>query len=156
MKKRSKIDLSNIFIEVYKAFPAEGIYKDKIELSNNIILPPSALGSLASMNIYNDSNSQMLFRILNIDSNLSTYCGVAEFTAEEGTCYIPSNMIERLCLMEGQNINVRNVELKPGTFIKLRPHKTEFIENSNTKTILEYNLREYFCVTEGDTISVKF
>ena len=48
------------------------------------------------------------------------------------------------------------MELPKGTFIKLQPHLTEFINNPNPKTILEYNLRNYFCVTEGDTISVKF
>ena len=94
--------------------------------------------------------------ILNIELNIYTHCGVAEFTAEEGTCYIPSNMFERLCLMEAQQVNLRNVVLQPGSFIKLQPHKVEFINNPNPKTILEYNLRNYFCVTEGDTISVKF
>ena len=154
---RRRIDISQIFIEVYKAFPAKMVYRDDIELSNSIILPPSALGKLSIMKNFNDSKNPILFRILNIELNISTHCGVAEFTAEEGTCYLPTNMFDKLCLMEGQQVNLRNTELlKPGTFIKLQPHKTEFINNPNPKTILEYNLRNYFCVTEGDTISVKF
>ena len=153
---RRRININEIFIEVYKAFPAKMVYRDDIELSNSIILPPSALGLLSGMKNFNDSRNPILFRILNIELNISTHCGVAEFTAEEGTCYLPSNMFDKLCLMEGQQVNIRNTVLKPGTFIKLQPHKTEFIENPNPKTILEYNLRNYFCVTEGDTISVKF
>ena len=153
---RRRIDINEIFIEVYKAFPAKMVYRDDIELSNSIILPPSALGVLSSMKNFNDSRNPILFRILNIELNISTHCGVAEFTAEEGTCYLPTNMFDKLCLMEGQQVNIRNTVLKPGTFIKLQPHTTEFIENPNPKTILEYNLRNYFCVTEGDTISVKF
>ena len=93
---------------------------------------------------------------MNIYLNISTHCGVVEFTAEEGICIIPSNMFEKLCLIEDQKVNIRNVELKPGTFIKIQPHLTEFINNPNPRTVLEYNLRNYFCVTEGDTISVKF
>jgi hypothetical protein len=31
----------------------------------------------------------MLFRILNIELNCFTYCGVLEFGAEEGTCFLP-------------------------------------------------------------------
>ena len=108
------------------------------------------------MKNFGDNNNPVLFRILNIDLNIYTHCGVIEFTAEEGTCYIPSNMFERLCLNDGQMVNIRNMELPKGTFIKLQPHLTEFINNPNPKTILEYNLRNYFCVTEGDTISVKF
>lgn len=153
---RRNIRIDTIFIEVYRAFPAQIMLRDDIELSNSIILPQSALDKLSVMRNFGDSKNPILFRILNIELNISTHCGVAEFTAEEGTCYIPSNMFERLCLMEGQSVNIRNVELKPGTFIKLQPHLTEFINNPNPKTILEFNLRNYFCVTEGDTISVKF
>ena len=153
---RRRIDINEIFVEVYKAFPAKMVYRDDIELSNSIILPPSALGHLSSMKSFNDSKNPILFRILNIELNISTHCGVAEFTAEEGTCYLPTNMFDKLRLMEGWRVSIRNTVLKPGMFIKLQPHKTEFIQNPNPKTILEYNLRNYFCVTEGDTISVKF
>jgi len=31
----------------------------------------------------------MLFRILNIELNTYTHCGVLDFTAEEGCCYLP-------------------------------------------------------------------
>ena len=151
-----KIQIDNIFIEIYRAFPAAMVYREDIELTNSIILPQSALGKLSVMKNFGNSKDPILFRILNIELNIFTHCGVADFTAEEGVCYIPTNMFERLCLTEGQTVNIRNVELKPGTFIKLQPHLTEFINNPNPKTILEYNLRNYFCVTEGDTISVQF
>ena len=136
-----RLNVNEIFIEVYKAFPASIMGREDIDLSNSIILPASALGVLSSMRNFKDSKNPILFRILNIELNMATHCGVAEFTAQEGTCYLPSNMFERLCLMEGQQVNIRNVDLKEGKFIKLQPHLTEFI---------------YFCVTEGDTISVKF
>ena len=130
---KPKFDISDIFIEVFKAFPAKGINKDKIELSNNIILPPSALGLLSSMKIYNDSNNQMLFRILNIELNLSSFGGVAEFTAEEGKCYLPQDMFDRLCLYEGQPVKVINASLKTGTFIELQPHESDFLKLPNPK-----------------------
>ena len=153
---RRQVDIRNLFIEVYKAFPASIMCREDIELSNSIILPPEALATLSLMRNFGDSKNPILFRILNIELNIYTHCGVAEFTADKGTCYIPSNMFDRLCLQEGQQVNVRALPLKSGTFIKLQPHTTEFINNKNPKTILEYNLRNYFCVTEGDTISIKF
>ena len=39
-------DLDKIFIEVYKAFPANIKGRDEIEATNYIILPPSALKKL--------------------------------------------------------------------------------------------------------------
>ena len=155
-QQRQQVDVNNIFLEVYRAYPASLMGRSDIDITNSIILPPSALQKLSVMKNFGDSKNPILFRILNIQLGINTHCGVVEFTAEEGTCYIPSNMFDRLCLEEGQTVNLRALSLKPGTFIKLQPHKTEFINNPNPKTILEYNLRNYFCVTEGDTISVKF
>ena len=133
---RNRVNIANIFIEVYKAFPASVMGREDIDLSNSIILPPSALSKLTRMKNFGDNNNPVLFRILNIDLNIYTHCGVIEFTAEEGTCYIPSNMFERLCLNDGQMVNIRNMELPKGTFIKLQLHLTEFINNPNPKTIL--------------------
>jgi len=45
---------------------------------------------------------------------------------------------------------------KKGKFIKIRPHKTDFIKLPNPKTILENALRSYVCVTKGDSIVVRF
>ena len=151
-----QVDVRNLFIEVYRAYPASIMGREDINLSNNIILPSKALQVLSLMKNFGDSKNPILFRILNIQLNIYTHCGVVEFTAENDCCYIPDNMFDRLSLEEGQQVNVRALTLRPGTYIKLQPHKTEFINNPNPKTILEYNLRNYFCVTEGDTLSIKF
>ena len=149
-------DISNLFIEVYRAFPAAAMGRADIDATNSIILPNSALGKLSLLKDFGNDKNPLLFRILNIQLGIYTHCGIIEFTAEEGTCYIPYNMFDRLSLEEGQKVNIRATKLEKGTFIKLRPHKTEFINNPNPKVILEYNLRNYFCVTEGDTIDVRF
>ena len=154
------VDIENIFIEVYSAYPASVMGREDIDLSNNIILPPSTLEQLSLMKNFGDTKNPILFRIMNIQLNCYTHCGVAEFTAKNGTCYLPKNMFERLCLEEGQQVNLRSINLDQGTFIKLQPHETEFINNPEPriifKNILNFNLRNYFCVTEGDTISVNF
>ena len=154
--RNRNVDVRNLFIEVYKAFPASILGRDDINFSNSIILPPSALSQLSNIKNFGSSKDPVLFKILNIDLNMYTHCGVKEFTAEEGCCYLPLNMFDKLCLTEGQKVNVRALSLQAGTFIKLQPHKTEFTEITNPKVVLEYNLKDYFCVTEGDTISIKF
>jgi ubiquitin fusion degradation protein 1 len=65
-------------------------------------------------------------------------------------------MFHRLILEEGQMINLRNVKLEKGKLMKIRPHQTEFVMNSNPRAILENSLRNYVCVTKGDTITVMF
>ena len=154
MRRTNPLD---IFIEVYKAFPSSFLDRDDIEHSNSIILPPSALQKLTGLQKgFGGRSNPVLFRILNIQLNVYTHCGVLDFTAEEGTCYVPTNMFNRLYLVEGQDVNLRNINLDKGKYIKIRPHLTAFIENPKPKTILENNLRNYFCLTEGDTILVNF
>ena len=155
-QRNPNIDVRNLFIEVYQAYPGSIMGRDDIDISNSIILPPSALQKLSTLRNFGNTNDPVLFKILNIDLQIFTHCGVKEFTAQEGCCYLPFNMFDKLCLEEGQKVNLRALSLKPGTFIKLQPHKTAFIELPNPKAILEYSLRDYFCVTEGDTISIKF
>ena len=44
--------------------------------------------------------------------------------------------------------------VKQAHFIKLRPHKTKFIELDNPKAVLEFQLRNFTCLHEGDTITI--
>jgi ubiquitin fusion degradation protein 1 len=53
-------------------------------------------------------------------------------------------------------VNLRNIRLEKGKFIKIRPHLTEFIKYPNPRAILENNLRNYVCLTKGDSITVQF
>ena len=152
---RRPIDISQMFIQVYTALPANERDNDNILFSNNIILPPSALQQLSELKDFDKTTNPILFRITNINLNISSHCGVSEFTAQEGTCYIPPHLFTSLLLEEGQKVTIRKANLRPGNYVKLRPHKTEFINLPNYKAILHYNLRNYFCLTENDTIPIK-
>jgi len=83
-----------------------------------------------------------------------TYCGVLEFSAEEGMCYLPIWMMNNLFLEEGSEIILRNVNLPKGKFVVLQPHETAFINLANPKAILENQLTNYSCLMKGDTINI--
>ena len=67
-----QFDLNNLFIEKYQAFTASKMGREDIDLSNNIILPPSALQKLSSLENFGDNKNPLLFQILNIDLNIKT------------------------------------------------------------------------------------
>jgi hypothetical protein len=50
-----------------------------------VILPSSALEYLTKLHI----QFPMLFKLINKNKNRQTHCGVLEFVAEEGRCYLP-------------------------------------------------------------------
>ena len=63
---------------------------------DKIYLPPSALDRLARMNV----EYPMLFEITNNHIEKKTHCGVLEFSAEEGWCYMPFGMMQNLLVSE--------------------------------------------------------
>ena len=114
-------------------------------------MPPSAFDTLARLQV----DYPMLFR-LSSETNQTTHCGVLEFTAEEGSCYIPYWMMQNLLIQEGDVITVTNVSLPKATMIKLKPQHVDFLEISNPKAVLEFALRNFSCVTKGDIIQIPY
>ncbi|CAN7017490.1 unnamed protein product, partial [Brassica oleracea var. botrytis] len=140
------------FEHSYRCYPASFIDKPQIESGDRIIMPPSALDRLASLHI----DYPMLFELRNAGSERVSHCGVLEFIAEEGMIYMPYWMMQNLLLQEGDIVRVRNVTLPKGTYVKLQPHTTDFLDISNPKAILETALRNYSCLTTGDSIMVPY
>jgi ubiquitin fusion degradation protein 1 len=85
-----------------------------------------------------------------------THSGVLEFTAEEGTCYIPFWMMQNLLIEEGAVITVTNASLPKASFVKLQPQSVDFLEISNPRAVLEHALRNFSCVTKGDVIQIPY
>ncbi|KAE8709238.1 Detected protein of confused Function [Hibiscus syriacus] len=115
----------------------------------------------------------MLFELRNAAAERASHCGVLEFIAQEGMIYMPYwvgyasfglymlhissiVMMENLLLQEGDIVGVKNVTLPKGTYVKLQPHTKDFLDISNPKAILETTLRNYSCLTTGDSIMVAY
>jgi ubiquitin fusion degradation protein 1 len=57
-------------------------------------------------------------------------------------------MMDNLLLSVGDLVNLKNVSLPKGSFIKIQPHTTKFIDIANPKAVLETCLRSFTCLTE--------
>ncbi|GJM90392.1 hypothetical protein PR202_ga06669 [Eleusine coracana subsp. coracana] len=140
------------FEHTYRCYPASFIDKPQLESGDKIIMPPSALDRLASLHI----EYPMLFEVHNAAAERTSHCGVLEFIAEEGMIYMPYWMMQNLLLQEGDMVFIKNANLPKGTYVKLQPHTTDFLDISNPKAILEKTLRNYSCLTTGDSIMVAY
>ncbi|RLN20130.1 hypothetical protein BBJ28_00011500 [Nothophytophthora sp. Chile5] len=132
-----------------------------------VLLPPSALETLGSFAIASLSvllpysarlhiEYPMLFKVTNEGVERSSHCGVLEFSAPEGSCYMPYWMMQNLFVKEGGILNIQNVSLPKATFVKLRPQSQDFLDISNPRAVLEGSLRTFSCMTVGDTICLKY
>ena len=81
---------------------------------------------------------------------------VQEFTAPPGVVLVPYHILDGLGLTEGSTVNIDLSTPPDGSYIKLQPHKTEFIELPDPKALLEKALSvNYPVVTEGHTITIQ-
>jgi len=140
------------FEEQYHCYSVAYADKAHLEKGDKILLPPSAFDTLARLQV----DYPMLFRLTSITDERMTHCGVLEFTAEEGTCYIPFWMMQNLLIEEGSVITVTNVSLPKASFVKLQPQSVDFLEISNPRAVLEHALRNFSCVTKGDVIQIPY
>lgn len=140
------------FDHEYHAFPVSFIGKEELEKGNKIVLPQSALDHLSRLNI----SYPMLFEISNPSTSRKTHCGVQEFVADEGTCNLPYWMMCNLLLREGDLIRVTNTSLPKGSFVKLQPVSSEFLDIHNPRAVLENSLRNFATLTVGDCIIIKY
>ncbi|CAJ1918503.1 unnamed protein product [Cylindrotheca closterium] len=143
---------SGRFEEQYHCYSVAYADKAHLEKGDKVLLPPSAFDTLARLQV----DYPMLFRLTSDADNRTTHCGVLEFTAEEGTCYIPFWMMQNLLLEEGSVISVTNVSLPKASFVKLQPQSVDFLEISNPRAVLEHALRNFSCVTKGDVIQIPY
>lgn len=143
---------SGTFEKKYSVLSVAMSGRENLEEGDKILLPPSAFEQLSRMEV----DYPMLFRISNDTLGRNTHCGVLEFTAEEGRCYMPFWMMQNLCIMENSLVTVKNVSLSTATFVKFRAQSCDFLEISNPRAVLEYTLRKYTCLTTGDIICLPY
>jgi hypothetical protein len=65
-------------------------------------------------------------------------------------------MMANLLLTEGQPVTFANVSLPKGSYVKLQPVTSDFLDISNPKAVLERTLRSYSCLTVGDCFVVHY
>uniref|UniRef100_A0A4W5R518 Ubiquitin recognition factor in ER associated degradation 1 n=1 Tax=Hucho hucho TaxID=62062 RepID=A0A4W5R518_9TELE len=157
--------------------------RSDVEKGGKIIMPPSALDQLSKYttpdlnpNLQMPFTQQillfypslfspkgrlnitypMLFKLTNKNSDRMTHCGVLEFVADEGICYLPHWMMQNLLLEEGGLVQVESVNLMVATYSKFQPQSPDFLDITNPKAVLENALRNFACLTTGDVIAINY
>ncbi|KAL6960888.1 hypothetical protein U1Q18_038652 [Sarracenia purpurea var. burkii] len=144
------MDSDLVFTQSYFCMSFSHADRPFSEDGDKIIMPPSALDRLAGLMI----DFPMLFEIQNPSVGRISHCGVLEFSAEEGIILVPRWMMENMRFEEGDIAEVKSASLRRGSYVKLQPHTKEFIELSNPKAVLETKLRNFSCLSTGDTIMI--
>jgi len=125
-----------------------------LKYSNKILLPPSMLHKINEMD---NVEYPLFFKIINPICEFGRVCAVHEFTAMEGVTNVPYYIMEDLGIAEGSQVSIEYINPPQGSYLKLKPHETAFINLSNPKVILEHIMsKDYPVVSKGETIVLNY
>ncbi len=141
-----------VFEDTYRCFSVAIAGRSELEGGDKIVLPPSALQALLSLEV----KYPMMFRIANEVTGEYTHVGVMDFDAEERRCFIPAWIMRMLGIPEEGLVRITNVRLDRANFVQFRPQTSDFTTKLlNPKAFLEGSLKKFSCLTKGQSISVE-
>ncbi len=123
-----------------------------METKDKILMPLSALDTLSRLNLEYPLTFE-IFRF-GFEEN-KTYCGVLEFVDNTNFIYLPQKIMDKLYIGEGENLEIRYVNMKKIEFLKLKPLSRDFLKIMEPKLILEETLKNYTCISNGDILDVE-
>lgn len=143
-------------LDMLKAYPAYFFERTDIEEGNKILLPVRILQEITDR-FDGNMPSPMIFSLSSLKSKNTVYVGVLEFEAPDNTCVLPFWLFSEMKLTEGETLRLGLVNyLAKASFVKIRPHKTEFVMLPDPRSILEIHLRNFVCLTLNQTICIRF
>jgi len=149
----SYFNTSTEFKQTYRCFPVSMIDKPDLEAGGKIVLPPSALQSMSSMQL----TYPLLFELKNYAfPSRKVHCGVLEFVADEGQMFIPYWLMQNLAVTTGDFVSLRTISLPKASFVKFQPQSKEFLDITNPKAVLENVLRNFSALTIGESIMINY
>ncbi|KAF8586528.1 UFD1-domain-containing protein [Ramaria rubella] len=159
------------YLKAYSVAMLPGRERTNVSFGGKIIMPPSALAHLTSL----DLESPWMFQLRNpSNAAASTHAGVLEFIADEGVVNLPYWMMKTLRLNEGDPIRITGAQLVKGKRVKLQAQTVDFLEISDPKAVqvfaviphplvsyfivfrLEQALRNFTALTQGDMIEISY
>lgn len=141
-------------LDMLRAYPSYFFERKDLENGNKILLPIKVLQEITER-YHGNLPNPMIFSLSTLRNKNTIFCGVLEFEAPENTVVLPFWLFSQMKLSEGEMLRLGLVTyLEKGNYIKIRPHKTEFIDLPDPKAILEHHLRNFVCVTLNETISI--
>jgi ubiquitin fusion degradation protein 1 len=135
----------------------DGTIRERLLYGGKMLLPQSCLETLSSLNVV----YPLQFRVCASPGvggrKSATHLGVLEFSASEGTAYLPDWALHTLGIKDRGLITITNISLPTGRFVKFQPTSVAFLTDlSDPRAVLEHTLRNYSCFSLGDVIVFRY
>ena len=135
--KGSPIESKNIFEGNKAIFPSSLLTQVSIEKAKYPLI--------FSLSVLNEADTKPR----------TIYCGVIEFTAPEGTCYLPDSIQKTLSLKKTDKdeiVKVKLATISNCNSIVLKPFRNNLFTVDNASLFLENKLNNFICLGKGDIL----
>ena len=141
-------------IDMLKAHSSNLHGRLDLEKGDKVLLPSSILENILER--FGNLPQPLVFSVSPIRTRETTFVGVLEFVAPQNVIILPYWMFKEKQLNEGETVRLGIVERIPkATYLKIRPHRTKFIDLGDPTAILNKHLRDFTVVKKGQTITIK-
>eukprot|EP00457_Paulinella_chromatophora_P002483 gb/GEZN01002488.1/.p1 GENE.gb/GEZN01002488.1/~~gb/GEZN01002488.1/.p1 ORF type:complete len:708 (-),score=123.57 gb/GEZN01002488.1/:292-2415(-) len=127
-----------------------------LEDGDKIVLHQTILDQVMSKLGNRSLPHPMIWELRNVSVGKVSHCGVLEFSAtEKDHAFLPKWMMENMFLEDGSALQIKLKPIPKASMLKLEPKETEFLMLPDPKSSLEYALRKFTAVTQGDAMTIK-
>ena len=120
----------------------------KIEISRNLILPPSTIEELSAY----QCNHPYILKVSN--KEFTTHCGVEEFSAPLQSAILPKSMYKHLNLSPHSEVLCEYVTLQPATKLVFATNKISIKDEKGYMAAIRNKIDKLTCLSLLDTIEV--
>lgn len=129
--------------------------KKEIMFGGKVILPESALQRMSAIH---NLPSPIIVRINSPFGQASVTCGCISFDGNRGEVVVPVWMFKQLMVNDSDFVivNALTSTMAVGQSVTVQPQDSSFFDISNSRPVLEYSLRNFDCLTEGDMLQIYY
>ena len=146
-----RIQMGLQFVEIYTVGDPRTIHipnRKTFENGGKLILGHDILQRLLDKNIIEEGKG-MHFRIHSPAHKIVIHCGVLDFSGANTLLYAPSWIMEYCNIRPGDSVVIASINLEPGTFMKIQPQSTKFLEIDDPEAVLTNLLPNFSCIMRG-------
>ncbi|GKT35030.1 putative multi-domain containing protein [Aduncisulcus paluster] len=118
--------------------------------SGKVVLSESILSKLLDQGV----DPPYFFELRNLANSQSCFCGVQQFTGDEGFVYVPLWMMDQLKIEQERNVMIRSVTIPKASYVKLQAQSCEYLDMSDPRKVLEDHLVGFQCLSVGTTFPI--
>ena len=140
-------------IDMLKIKTSYSVGRMDLEKGDKVLLPSRLLEMV--LDRFGNLPPLLVFSVSPLRTRQTTFVGVLEFVAPDDSIVLPFWLFKDMALNEDEIVRIGIVESLPkASYLKIRPHRTKFVELGDPTAILNKHLRDFTVAKKDQRIII--